>query len=502
MRLEEPLPDDLAPDAPASITCFVEEADDVWTLYSLVEAGDEVSCSTTRKVRGDNPRAASEKRHMKLTVSAQTMAYDGEGDELRVAGVTLLENEFVKLGSHHTLSVGLRTRVSITKLVWDASHRITLARAADAASTADLACLLLDADRCQAKLFVLTEQLVKLATSVELALPKGTHGARSKRADAQKEKFLHRCRDALAAHVCWDVVRCVVLCGRGATAVAAFLRLDTTPAAACSSSVENVGQLRRAAMGGRLCVAEDPVVAAGLTRDALRAVLNVPAVAKRVETTAAARYCAAIEAWRSCQRRDPDRVLMASLDAVTLAAERKALATLLVVDDNLRGAAPDVERRRRFLALVESAQAQGCEVLYFPARHVASDALAELGGVAATLRYPCPDLQGVVDCLPAASKPPPAPPPPPPPADPAALDIDALRLELQRLGRSAKGTPADLVGRLRKARADAAAPARALRPKPAPAPKPAPKKAKPKVNADEGDWDDGYDDKYDGAYDY
>ena len=76
MRLEEPLPPDLAPDAGAAITCFVEEADDVWTLYSLIEKGDEVSCNTTRKVKGDNPRAASEKRHMTLTVAA-----DAGGDD-------------------------------------------------------------------------------------------------------------------------------------------------------------------------------------------------------------------------------------------------------------------------------------------------------------------------------------------------------------------------------------------------------------------------------------
>ena len=120
MRLEEPLPPDLAPEAAASITCFVEEADDVWTLYSLIEKGDEVSCNTTRKVKGDNPRAASEKRHMTLTVAADAVDYDGAGDELRVAGTTRTEHELVKLGSHHTLQIGLRARVSLRKAAWDA----------------------------------------------------------------------------------------------------------------------------------------------------------------------------------------------------------------------------------------------------------------------------------------------------------------------------------------------------------------------------------------------
>ena len=159
---------------------------------------------------------------------------------------------------------------------------------------------------------------------------------------------------------------------------------------------------------------------------------------------------------------------------------------------------------------MERAAAQGAEVLYFPARHVASDQLIELGGVAATLRYPCPDLQDIVDRRPDAGKgPAPAPLPPPPENDPASLDVEELRRELTKLGRSAKGNLPDLVGRLRKARADAAAKAAKPSSKPtkASAPPPPPPKAskkapKPKANYDEDDWDDGYDDTYDGAYDY
>ena len=183
-----------------------------------------------------------------------------------------------------------------------------------------------DAEACKATLFVLTAQLVKRAASVELALPKGTHGARVKRADAQKAKFLARCRDALAAGVRWDVVRCVVLCGRGADGVAAFFRDDATPAAACSADADAVGHLRRAATGGRLCVA--PATAApDVSRDALRAVLAEPAVAKRIEQTAAARYCAALEALEAQRRRDADRVLSGSLDAAAAARAGRAAST-------------------------------------------------------------------------------------------------------------------------------------------------------------------------------
>ena len=291
------------------------------------------------------------------------------------------------------------------------------------------------------KLFVLTERLVKQAASVELALPKGTHGARSKRADAQKAKFLHRCRDALAAHVRWDVVRCVVVCGRGAAGRGA-VPADGHHA---GRGVQ-LGRGERgspAARGGRRAAVRrrGPRGRGGATRTRCGPCWPCRRSRSRVEATAAARYCAALEAWRSCQRKDPDRVLCASLDAVAAAAERNALAILMVVDDNLRGAAPDVERRKRFLDLVERAAAQGAEVLYFPPRGcVASDQLIELGGVAATLRRPCPDLQDIVDRRPDAGKgPAPAPLPPPPENDPASLDVEELRRGTDEAGTVREG---------------------------------------------------------------
>ena len=148
-----------------------------------------MTANTTRKVaRKDNPRATSEKRHVTLTLRATGADYDGDADVVRVAGVNITENDVVKLGAHHTLELAVRSRVTLRKKRWDAAQRAAVDRAADAAATADLAALLVDADACKAQLFVLTAQLVKRAAAVELALPKGTHGARVKRADAQKAK--------------------------------------------------------------------------------------------------------------------------------------------------------------------------------------------------------------------------------------------------------------------------------------------------------------------------
>ena len=48
------------------------------------------------------------------------------------------------IGAHHTVELGIRSRLTLAKKSWDAAQRDAVARAADAAATADLACLLLD----------------------------------------------------------------------------------------------------------------------------------------------------------------------------------------------------------------------------------------------------------------------------------------------------------------------------------------------------------------------
>ena len=463
--------DDLEAREGGSLTVVMEESDDLWVLYNLVDPDDTVRCGTLRKVNKSDKagaKAATEKRRVTLSVRAIASEYDGIADVVRVSGVNVAENDYVKMGAHHTLEVGIRTKVTVTKGAWATHQREAVKRAADAAATAELVALLMDADRGEARLYVLTEALVKSAAAVDVAMPKNTKAAYgAKSSDAARLKFRRKCREALAAKVNWDAVKCVAICGNGGKDFLAWLRSDglgTDLGAAATDA--GVPALKKHVAGGAFCVAGPQIKETH--KDALRVLLKEPAVKKRVADTSVARFCAALDAFGDAQRRDADRCLFGSVDAATQAADRAALATLLVLDEKLRGAAVDVDARRKHLALVEAAAASGAEVLAFPSRHVAAEGLRDLGGVACVLRYPCPDLQDVVDFLPDAPGPPAAPSEAgtvvaPPPA-PAAAHVETK-----------KKAP----------------------PKP-----PAKKKAapKPKVVHDD-DYDDGYDDRYDG-YDY
>ena len=85
----------------------------------------------------------------------------------------------------------------------------------------------------------------------------------------------------------------------------------------------------------------------------------------------------------------PDRVTY-GLRHVRYAAEQGAIDRLLLADTLFR--AQHVQRRAQYVALVEAAKAAGAAVHIFSDLHASGEQLAGLGGVAALLRYPMPQL--------------------------------------------------------------------------------------------------------------
>ena len=77
--------EDLESKAGGTCTVVMEESDDLWVLYNLVDPDDTVRCGTLRKVtKSDRSggKVASEKRRVTLSLRAISSEYDGiaEGD--------------------------------------------------------------------------------------------------------------------------------------------------------------------------------------------------------------------------------------------------------------------------------------------------------------------------------------------------------------------------------------------------------------------------------------
>lgn len=122
----------------------------------------------------------------------------------------------------------------------------------------------------------------------------------------------------------------------------------------------------------------------------LNEVLVNPAVLARVKDTQAAGEVMALERFHQVMADDGDRAPYGVLHCQR-ANEVGAIETLLLTDSLFRSV--DIATRRRYVALVEDARANGADVKIFSTLHTSGQRLEMMSGVAAILRYPLPGLQ-------------------------------------------------------------------------------------------------------------
>jgi protein pelota len=376
--------------------------EDMWPVYNLVRPGDTVTATTFRKVAapggGSNADAAgggdrgggggSERLKLKLSVTASAVDYDPVAATVRVSGPVCSECPHVRLGAHHTLELAPHRAFSLSKPgPWDRLDTAALAAATNPAASADLAACLIDVSgAASATLALVGGSTTTIRARLEAALPKkkgaaAAHGAHDKALSA----FYDKVASAIARHVDWDVVRCLVIAGPGFGKDGLLARLRS---AAAGGGGNTADKALSAALKDRVITAH----ASSAYRHALREVLADPAVAARIADTKAARESAALAAFFEALHTDPDRAWYGPAH-VAAAADAGAVATLLLSDSVVRAANPAA--RRAYAALADGVRAGGGVVHTLSGAHVSGEQLDQVTGVAALLRFPMPELDEV-----------------------------------------------------------------------------------------------------------
>ncbi|MCL1904675.1 MAG: mRNA surveillance protein pelota, partial [Methanomassiliicoccaceae archaeon] len=102
-----------------SMRVQIETDDDVWHLFNVIETGDVLTASTTRRDEKatDKLRAErAEKKRMTLSVKAENIEFSDSELRLRVLG-TIVEGP-QDIGQHHTLMFEVGENLTITKEKW------------------------------------------------------------------------------------------------------------------------------------------------------------------------------------------------------------------------------------------------------------------------------------------------------------------------------------------------------------------------------------------------
>ncbi|KRZ80193.1 Protein pelota -like protein [Trichinella papuae] len=356
-------------------TFLPEEPEDMWHTYNLVQVGDNVRTSTTRKVTVDRLSGhSSSKMQLVLTVEVEKIFYDKEDGALHVSGKNIEENQYVKLGAYHTLNLQLKRKFTIYKYKWDVVHMERINEACNASSEADLAAVVMQDGL--AHICLITNTMTISRAKITKSIPQKSRYNASQRQVAFK-KFFEAVKAALLLNVNFDVVKCVLIASPG------FLRDQFFAYLYSEDSSKNEVLLNNKAKF---------ILVQSTTghKHALKEILNNPAISAKLKDTKAAGETKALEAFHEMLLQDTNRAFY-GIKHVEHANELLSIKTLLISDALFRSM--DFVKRTRYVSLVESVKKQGGEVKIFSSLHLSGEQLAYMGGVAAILRYPIEDLE-------------------------------------------------------------------------------------------------------------
>ncbi len=105
------------------ISVTLEDVDDLWILYNIVEPGDLATSKATREIKAYLGRPSSKRVVMTLTVEVTKVEFDTSLNRLRIQGVIReCPEEYGIKGSYHTLAVASGSSVTIYKKIWQRHH--------------------------------------------------------------------------------------------------------------------------------------------------------------------------------------------------------------------------------------------------------------------------------------------------------------------------------------------------------------------------------------------
>ncbi|KAG5448157.1 Protein pelota [Clonorchis sinensis] len=358
------------------ITLIAENEEDMWLTYNLVQVGDQLRCSTVRKVQNESATGSVQTKQVRtnLTINVEKIDFDLQGSVLHLKGRNVAENQFVKMGAYHTLDLSLDEKFTIFKSEWDSIALMLVEQAADPTQHADLAAVIMHEGLAYVCLVTSTTTIVR--AKIEINIPRKRPGLPTTQHEKGMTRFFEQIMQALERHVRFDIVKCVILASPGFVREQFFdYLMQTSTKQDKRVFLENKGKFVL-------------VHSSSGHKHALKEVLMDSSIQSKLANTKAAAEVNALNDFYQMLKVDQSRAFY-GYKHVKAASDALAIDTLLVSDALFRSR--DLEERRRYVSLVDTVKEDQGTVRIFSSLHVSGEQLNQLSGVAAILRFPIPE---------------------------------------------------------------------------------------------------------------
>ncbi|CAG4988767.1 unnamed protein product [Parnassius apollo] len=364
-------------DGCGSIGLVPEESEDMWHAYNLIAEGDAVTASTVRKVQTESSTGSSTSNRVRttLTIRVESIDFDTQACVLRLKGRNIEENQYVKMGAYHTLDLEQNRKFILQKVLWDSVALDRVETACDPTATADVAAVVMQEGL--AHVCLITPSMTLVRSKIDVTIPRKRKGFVQQH-DKGLNKFYDAVMQGILRHIDFNVVKCVILASPG------FVK-DQFFDYMMQQAIKTDNKLLIDNKGKFLLVK-----ASSGFKHSLKEVLQEPSVMAKISDTKAASEVKLLESFYTMLQLEPAKAFYGKKH-VEKANEALALETLMISDKLFR--CQDISKRKEYVALVDSARENGCDVRIFSSMHVSGEQLDQLTGIAAILRFPMPELE-------------------------------------------------------------------------------------------------------------
>ncbi|XP_055681138.1 protein pelota [Lutzomyia longipalpis] len=360
-----------------SIVLIPEDPEDMWHAYNLISEGDNVKCTTIRKVQNETATGSSSSNRVRttLTIAVENIDFDTQACVLRLKGRNVEENPYVKMGAYHTLDLALNRKFTLTKQEWDTISLERIDMACDVTQSADVAAVIMQDGL--AHVCLITSSMTLVRSKIEVSIPRKRKG-NVQQHEKGLAKFYDAVMQSILRHVNFDVVKCVLLASPGFVKDQFFeYMIQQAVKTDNKALLDNRGKFVL-------------VHASSGFKHSLKEVLQDPAVAAKMSDTKAAGEVKILEQFYTTLQCEPAKAFYGKKH-VTRAIEAECVQTLLISDNLFR--CQDFNQRKEYVRLVDAVRESGGEVKIFSSMHISGEQLAQLTGIAAILRFAMPELE-------------------------------------------------------------------------------------------------------------
>ncbi|ODQ67018.1 translation release factor eRF1 family protein [Nadsonia fulvescens var. elongata DSM 6958] len=358
-----------------SVTISLENDDDKWYFYNLVQVGDELKTKSMRKVAkmgkdGLPIKGATSRKLLLLKIKIEKIEYSNTLVDLRFSGRVSEAVDEVPNGTYHSFEIEMNKPVTLFKDEWDSHDVDLIEKACDPNNQSEVGAVVLEEGF--ANICLVTEVSTLLRQRVDVSLPRKKRGDNSGYEKAVT-KFYSTVWETMKRNLQFDKLKVILIASPGFTAKGLWNFIFDL------AIREN--DLETLKLKPKFVIAHSST---GHVH-ALNEILKDTNIQKQLADTRYAKDTAVLDEFFKLLNLDDGRAWY-GLKHMTEAVEKGAVDKLLLSSNLFRNSVPAL--RKQYIKLTEDVEASNGTVYILSSAHESGQQLDGITGIAGILRFP------------------------------------------------------------------------------------------------------------------